>query len=1300
MGEQIQNYQVNYGINVTASGVDSVTKLSDAVKSLKTSHDVAESSVKNIQMMMDKLDAIFRPKGKKRDFKYKIEVDTKGTEAKLSRVNSLLESIKANSEGIKLVINAGEKLDSKSVRSQAQAILNSQLITNEKEEATKRKKATKAMRDLAEPINNINKTIGKVNAALINLQTGREINIKTDVAKERLLEILSLMNQIKGASKMVFGMQMGSPQNQSTHVSNVANGIIGGSFAYSIPSVLSNRIWGNQQQKLIQSREKKALEKEAKEQDKILKKVYADQEKDYRSRIKKKLSNFNKITKEEEKAANFYESVRLRSFANKLSNEKEQQKQEHKSISNIQKAIQRQSHIEESVYGGKRKTAINRLQYTKAPSWRSMPFAGMVSSYMAYGLIKSELGSAVEYANIMESARSILKVADSDLSTFDERFDKMSKNVRQIGVDTKFTAQEIGAATKYLAMAGMDIETINNAMRPITNLALIGDADVSQIADLTTNIMSGYNIKSTSLDAVADILASTTSRSNVNVIEMSESYKMAAGYLKMAGVDFAESSAAIGILGNSGIKGTMGGTALRAMSTRFAKPTKEAQDTLNRLGVKFTEFHDVYGKQVEKLKPLADIFEELNTKGATMGDMQAVFGKIGGNAAMMFINKYEELRTLSNQNQASHGISSELAKVKQEDTKGLWAQMTSQFSESFMQAYEIVEPQLRSVLKDLLERFKPKEFAEGIASIGRMLLDIFSTLGKFGTWVIKNYNWIEPLLFTGFVATKIFKLAGALTNLGVALGFIGKQAVGAKALGSIGSIVGVGEQLVLPKTMSFASKRALISTLKSSGMMGAGKGAATQALANVMTKAGSGTATSTIAGLFSSQVATGTGLIGAGSSIAAIGTGAVAATAGIAALVGILGYVGYKMWQVKKAKDAVNEEINSNRKYRYPSLDALYGSLKKSYDIAISAKGAINDLTSEKTLEETSGKKVGKFTGNWLMGVLNMYATASAASRGVVRKEDYNTNDAYQDDIRDLIATESQKEGQRRINSFYARLGKQKSSDAAFGFVNSIRDLFGVDAKAIDTKLFVVDKENNKVYYKDGLEKMTGNVALRTPHFARYINEEIVPEMIKMAREYAYIMHDRGDTQGEGEKFLQKSGLDFEELEKLGLVKNSLGKYEVPALKKNATEEERKKKSENDFKIHSRLSTIYSIVASKMGGNADIAKNILEKVGFSESQFANEPDYDDKNPWNKPGITESGEGGDDGGAGGNYSGTGKLSSAAPKQVIVNITNLLSIQTVELMKTPEGKSPEVQDLKEMMAQALIDVVHDFDASWNG
>ena len=63
-----------------------------------------------------------------------------------------------------------------------------------------------------------------------------------------------------------------------------------------------------------------------------------------------------------------------------------------------------------------------------------------------------------------------------------------------------------------------------------------------------------------------------------------------------------------------GLKGTLAGTSLRAMATRFAKPTKEAQKVLDRLGVQFTEMRDIEGVMVEKLRPLADIFEELNRK--------------------------------------------------------------------------------------------------------------------------------------------------------------------------------------------------------------------------------------------------------------------------------------------------------------------------------------------------------------------------------------------------------------------------------------------------------------------------------------------------------------------------------------------------------------------------------------------------------------------------------------------------------------------------------------------------------------
>lgn len=344
---------------------------------------------------------------------------------------------------------------------------------------------------------------------------------------------------------------------------------------------------------------------------------------------------------------------------------------------------------------------------------------------------------------------------------------------------------EIAGAVKYLSMAGMNIETINKSIRPITNLALIGDNDVSYIADLATNIMAGYDIHNDSMDSVADIISSTISRSNVNIVEMAESYKMAAGYLRMAGVDFTESSAAIGLLGNMGLKGTLAGTSLRALSTRFAKPTKEAQEVLDRLGIRFTEMRDIEGVQVEKLRPIADIFEELNKKGASMADVQAIFGKIGGNAAMMFLKNYDKLRELTSYNRGSQGVSSELALVKQNTTKGLWAQVTSQLTEGFMQAYEVLEPSIRTVLRTFLAKFKAPEFTRGLVSIGNALLDIFTVIGNIGAWVTRNFHWIEPLVFTGVVATRLFKVAGALTNIGIAMGFIGKQSAATTSISAV-----------------------------------------------------------------------------------------------------------------------------------------------------------------------------------------------------------------------------------------------------------------------------------------------------------------------------------------------------------------------------------------------------------------------------------------------------------------------------------------------------------------------------------
>ena len=1289
---QTQNYEVYYDIKVNATeGTEQVTAFANAVEKLSKGRVSFAPVVTNINEMMQAVEKTFRGKnGKKKNFNFDLEIRTGETEKRLEGVKNLLTEIKELTLGIKLTINPGEKIDGRALRNQTNKLVGKKKLDEQQAEA--KRNAASAVKSVMDTQRTVTRSIGKINSALAHLEKGREVNIKTDTACVRLQEILSLLGNIRGATTMTLHLGTAVPAT-----SVPVGPVVRPPYAPVAAAVLSDkeqaglnkRLYADEamnRQRMQQAKEKAALQVETFRQ---MSEIRAAER---AARLRE-----SERTRTDRELRKIAERTRREDLNAEKRRRQAEDTQRRRNAARAVTTMRRQAAFEDSVYGSKRRAAINRIQYSKAPSWRNLPMAGMLNAYMAYNFLRTQFTEAVEYSNIMQSAHSILRVADSDLATFEGRFDRMARYVRRIGVETKFTAIEVAGAVKFLSMAGMGIETINESIRPITNLALIGDNDISQIADLATNIQTGYNIKNTSMGSVADILASTVSRSNVNIIEMAESFKMAAGYLRLSGVDFTEASAAIGVLGNMGIKGTMAGTALRAMATRFAKPTKEAREALDRLGVKFTRMEDIYGKQVEKLRPLADIFEDLNKKGATMADMQTIFGKIGGNAAMMFVSNYGQLRTLASQNRASQGISSELAQVKQDTTKGLWYQMTSQLTESFMQGYELIEPVIRSTLKDFLAKFNSREFARGLASIGQGVMSLLSVLGNFASWMTRNFYWIEPLLFTGFVATRLFKLAGALTNVGVAVGFIGKQTAGNSIVELVSGLTGLTSARGI-KALSFANKRALVTALQAAGV--SGKGAMGRAL--LQGGAGSFAARAGFSSLFASQVATGGGLVGAAGSLSAIGTTAVAATAGIAALVGALGWVAYKTWQIKKAKDAVLEDITANEKYRYPVIEDLYAALHKTYQQAIDTKKAVDDLTSGKTVEESSGHKIGIFTGNWWMSFLaELGASLSSSRGGVYHAPAYSYSDAQQDDSREAITAIARRDSQSRLNAAYAEFGKMSDPLEVRAFIENIALKYGQQAvtAAEAAKKLGLDKpfwfeRNGKITYTNALGDLPEVAAAYTPTYAAYQNNTTVKHITTAAQGYL----DAIESMAGARALIEKSGFDYGELARGGFTQNKDGLWVQKALNAQATDKERQEMLAGRQRVHHLLVNLSGTLRQVFGGSSEAAENILRKAGFSAALYANEPDSNDTSPFNANRITNIGD--DDGGAGGNYSGTGRLSSAAPKQVIVNITNLMSVETIDLLKSPEGQTAEIQHFKEQMAQALIDVVHDFDASWNG
>jgi len=462
---------------------------------------------------------------------------------------------------------------------------------------------------------------------------------------------------------------------------------------------------------------------------------------------------------------------------------------------------------------------------TSMMSAGGIPFATTIGAGLIGLGLRSIISESTQFQHTMVTVRSILRTTDKDAVTFNERFEQMSLNMRKLGVDTKFTATEIADATKFLSMAGMNLKTIDSSMKTITNMAAIGDFDLGQMADIVTNIMTGYGIGADQINKAGDVMSAVTSRANVNIMEMGESMKYASNYMRMAGVQFTEGSAAVGILGNAGMKGSLAGTALRAMIIRLIAPTNKAQKVIDRLGVSFTTMTEQNGKMKEVVKPLHTIFSELKGAGASMEDLKTIFDKVGGGAAMALVNNLGKLKELTQSASVAGGTSDFLAEEKMKTVVGLSQQITSKFQDLGQTLFNKLSPKISQMMEDLLGWMKTDEADDLFKGITRGISSLLDGLKKIAVFTKNNWGWLKFVL--GGVALKgvasrgigmgASLLGGARSMVG-GLGRVGQFVTGGR-LAMAGS--GTASRLWGIATAGHAAKAASLSVGALAGSLGA-----------------------------------------------------------------------------------------------------------------------------------------------------------------------------------------------------------------------------------------------------------------------------------------------------------------------------------------------------------------------------------------------------------------------------------------------------------------------------------------------
>lgn len=226
------------------------------------------------------------------------------------------------------------------------------------------------------------------------------------------------------------------------------------------------------------------------------------------------------------------------------------------------------------------------------------------SNTMDFGMqLVGGMARAYKYsAGVQNEVWTASKIAGATIAEQREML-QLAKDVNEI---TPLTASDVASGQRYLAMAGNKFDAIKEMIGPASKLASIFTMPVGQkggVADLMTNIMSMYQTPMGEAARVTDDLYTAVTNANISLTDLAQSISYAGADMATAGVDLRQTAAAIGVLGDMGIQGSMAGTSLanmiRYLQLSLVNQKKKGYNALADLGLSPDEFFDAQGNLID-----------------------------------------------------------------------------------------------------------------------------------------------------------------------------------------------------------------------------------------------------------------------------------------------------------------------------------------------------------------------------------------------------------------------------------------------------------------------------------------------------------------------------------------------------------------------------------------------------------------------------------------------------------------------------------------------------------------------------
>ncbi|MHA3066573.1 phage tail tape measure protein [Lacticaseibacillus saniviri] len=323
--------------------------------------------------------------------------------------------------------------------------------------------------------------------------------------------------------------------------------------------------------------------------------------------------------------------------------------------------------------------ALNKMSTAAGASGERLKSIGgnltSIGSKMSVGITAPIVGgfvaaakSAVDFNSQISAIGPLLTNGGAVTAQYRQQLDQMADSSKKWAIQYGTSTEAINDGMTEMVKRGYTAQQTMGAMPAVLDAAKASGDDFNDVMHVSTSTLEQFGLKTESTSGmlkntsrVTDSLTYVANATAAGFKDMGDAMTYVGPSAHAAGISLEETAAAIGIMSNKGIEGSVAGTALRGALTRLMKPSKQNIQGFEELGIKVDDFKN-------GTLTLPEILDKVknNTKGWTDQQRASAIALAFGTEAQAGMNALisaggDELRNYTKGAETASGTTKKIA---------------------------------------------------------------------------------------------------------------------------------------------------------------------------------------------------------------------------------------------------------------------------------------------------------------------------------------------------------------------------------------------------------------------------------------------------------------------------------------------------------------------------------------------------------------------------------------------------------------------------------------------------------------